>query len=116
MNLFEGRVAADARSFTVKDGLRVALPEAVSALADREIILGVRPEHMLLGGGNLAMQVETVEMLGAEHLIHGSVAGGDLIVRTGPHENPAPGTTVQLGFKPDAVHWFDPASRQRIDG
>jgi multiple sugar transport system ATP-binding protein len=54
-------------------------------------------------------------MLGAEHLIHGTVAGSDLIVRTGPHENPAPGTTVQLGFKPDAVHWFDPATRQRID-
>jgi len=94
MNLFEGRVAADTRAFEVKDGLRIALPEPVAALAGRELTLGVRPEPMLLGGGNLAMQVETVEMLGAEHLIHGTVAGDDLVVRTGPHENPAPGTTV----------------------
>jgi sn-glycerol 3-phosphate transport system ATP-binding protein len=115
MNLFDGRVVADGSAFEARDGTRIALAEAVSSLGGRELILGVRPEHMQLGGGNLAMQVETVEMLGAEHLIHGTVAGSDLIVRTGPHENPAPGTTVQLGFKPDAVHWFDPATGQRIE-
>ncbi len=58
------------------------------------------------------MQVETVEMLGAEHLIHGVVAGHDVIVRTGPHDNPPPGTTLQLGFKPEAVHWFDAGTRR----
>jgi ABC-type sugar transport system ATPase subunit len=61
------------------------------------------------------MQVETVEMLGAEHLIHGVVAGHHVIVRTGPLENPPPGTTLQLCFKPDAVHWFDAASGARVD-
>jgi sn-glycerol 3-phosphate transport system ATP-binding protein len=115
MNLFDGRVAADGRAFEAKDGTRVALADGSGALAGRELILGVRPEHMRLGGGELAMQVETVEMLGAEHLIHGTLGGSDLIVRTGPHENPAPGTTVHLGFKPDAVHWFDPTTRQRVD-
>jgi sn-glycerol 3-phosphate transport system ATP-binding protein len=115
MNLFEGRLDAEGMAFTARDGVKVALPATARPLAGRDLILGVRPEHLLLDGGNLPMQVETVEMLGAEHLIHGVVAGHDVIVRTGPHDNPPPGTTLQLGFKPEAVHWFDAATGARID-
>ena len=115
MNLFEGRLESDGLTFAARDGVKVALPMSTRSLAGRELILGVRPEHLLLGGGNLPMQVETVEMLGAEHLIHGIVAGHDVIVRTGPHENPPPGATLQLGFKPDAVHWFDAGTGARVD-
>ena len=115
MNLFEGRLDGDGRTFTARDGASLAMPAAAPSLAGRQLILGVRPEHLLLGGGNLPMQVETVEMLGAEHLIHGVVAGHVVIVRTGPQDNPEPGTTLQLGFKPDAVHWFDAASGARVD-
>jgi len=115
MNLFAGRLDADAVSFTARDGVTLALPWSYSSLAGRELILGVRPEHLLLGGGNLPMQVETVEMLGAEHLIHGVVAGHDIIVRTGPNDNPAPGTMLQLGFRPDAVHWFDADRGARVE-
>jgi sn-glycerol 3-phosphate transport system ATP-binding protein len=114
MNLFEGRLDSDGLTFVARDGVKVALPVSARPLAGRELILGVRPEHLLLGGGNLPMQVETVEMLGAEHLIHGVVAGHHVIVRTGPHENPLPGTTLTLGFKPDAVHWFDAGSGMRV--
>ena len=113
MNLFEGRVSADGRAFEARE-TRISLPEPVASIAGRELILGIRPEHMKHGGDSFAMEVETVEMLGAEHLIHGTVAGHDAIVRTGPHDNPAPGTILPLGFKANAVHWFDPSSRQRI--
>jgi sn-glycerol 3-phosphate transport system ATP-binding protein len=53
-------------------------------------------------------------MLGAEHLIHGDIGGHDVIVRTGPHDNPRPGTTLSLRFRPDTVHWFDTSSGARI--
>jgi multiple sugar transport system ATP-binding protein len=53
-------------------------------------------------------------MLGAEHLIHGEVAGHDVVVRTGPRDNPAPGTALPLGFKPDAMHWFSPDTGARL--
>ncbi len=113
MNLIEGRLSADGSTFEAR-GNTIALPEADTAVAGRELILGLRPEHLKLGGSNLVMQVETVEMLGAEHLIHGDVAGADTIVRTGPHDNPEVGSKLQLGFKANAVHWFDPSTRQRI--
>ena len=113
MNLFKGRLASDGNTFEALE-TRIALPENAMSLAGRELILGIRPEHMKLGGNNLSMEVETVEMLGAEHLIHGTVAGHDTIVRTGPHDNPAPGSILQLGLKAGSAHWFDPATTQRI--
>jgi sn-glycerol 3-phosphate transport system ATP-binding protein len=115
MNLIEGRLGADGRSFETRDGARLVLPAARSALAGRQVVLGIRPENMQPGGTDLAMQVETVEMLGAEHLIHGVVAGHYMIVRTGPADHPAPGSTLGLGFPPHAMHWFDATTRQRID-
>jgi len=45
----------------------------------------------------------------------GKVAGTSLIVRTGPQSSPAPGSLAQLGFTPDAAHWFHPVTQQRID-
>ncbi len=116
MNLLEGRVAADGRSFVAADGTAITLPEDVSRFAGRALVLGVRPENLQLGGGNLTLQVETVEVLGAEHLVHGRVAGTTMIVRAGPRESPAPGSTATFGFGPGVTHWFDPATQQRIDG
>ncbi len=113
MNLFKGRVSADGAAFDA-GGVHITLPAPVAHLAGRELTLGLRPEHLQLGGGNIDMQVETVEMLGAEHLIHGTVATTSLIVGTGPHDNPAPGTRLPLSFRPEHMHWFDPASGQRL--
>ena len=115
MNLFEGRLDGDGAAFTARDGVKIALPVVLRTLAGRELILGIRPEHLTLGDGELHMQVETVEMLGAEHLIHGVVAGHEVIVRTGPHDNPAPGTVLRLDFKPGAVHWFDAGTGLRVE-
>jgi len=115
MNLFEGRTSADGRTFTARDGVQITLPDAVPAVAGRELVMGLRPEHMQPGGRGLDMRVETVEVLGAEHLIHGIVAGNDIIVRTGPQDHPAPGSMLTLGFTARAVHWFDATTRQRID-
>jgi len=114
MTLLEGRIAADGRSFVLADGSAIAMPDAMSLLAGRPLVMGVRPEHLRLGGGNFEMQVETVEVLGAEHLVHGKVAGTTLIVRVGPHESPSPGSSVTIGFAPGVAHWFDPATQQRI--
>jgi sn-glycerol 3-phosphate transport system ATP-binding protein len=115
MNLFEGRLDVDGASFVTRDGIKLRVPGAPSSLAGRELTLGVRPEHVTTAGGELPMPVETVEMLGAEHLVHGVVAGHHIIVRTGPNENPAPGTVLQLGFQPGSLHWFDAATGTRIE-
>ena len=114
MNLFEGRVTADGRAFEVSPDMPIPLPEVCTALAGRELVLGVRPEHLQPGGEHLTIEIETVEVLGAEHLIHGLLAGQEVIVRTGPEIHPPPGMQLPVRFAASAVHWFDPATRARI--
>src|SRR5688572_13624399 len=45
-------------------------------------ILGIRPEHLTLDADGWPVQVEYVELLGAERLIYGRIGDEQLIVRT----------------------------------
>jgi len=78
-------------------------------------ILGIRPEHLDIGDAGWALQVETVELLGAERLVHVKLGSEGLIIRT--HEDqPAPkvGSTIHAQPREDRMHWFDAASGQRL--
>src|SRR5690606_29560509 len=41
------------------------------SIRNRKVTMGMRPEHMKLHGSGIAMDVEMVEILGSEQLIHG---------------------------------------------
>ena len=113
MNLLEGKLDGD--RFLTRDGTAIGLGTARSARSGQTVILGIRPEHLEIGTGNSSLRVETVERLGAEHLIHGAIGGHNVVVRTGPHDNPAPGSTLSVGFLPSAVHWFDASTGARVE-
>ena len=77
-------------------------------------ILGVRPEHIDMGSDGWALQVETVELLGAERLVHARLGDEMLIIRT--HEDqgaPAIGSTIHARPREDRLHWFDAESGHR---
>ena len=101
-----------------------------------EVVVGIRPEGMrpvgeLDGGPGLALQVDVVEPLGDEVLVHGRVAARDagvriepeeatllvqtsdraaMTVRLAPDARPAEGSTLQLNVDPTTVHLFDAAT------
>ena len=79
-------------------------------------ILGIRPEHLVLADGGWPLQVDTVELLGAERLIHARLGDELLTVRT-DEATPAPtlGSTVHVRPLPDKLHWFDAATGRRIE-
>jgi sn-glycerol 3-phosphate transport system ATP-binding protein len=78
------------------------------------MILGVRPEHLALDTDGWSVQVEYVELLGAERLIYGRVGDEQLVVRADEGQ-PAPvaGDTVKIGARQDKLHWFDAGSGKR---
>ncbi|MBX3609305.1 MAG: sn-glycerol-3-phosphate import ATP-binding protein UgpC [Hydrogenophaga sp.] len=79
-------------------------------------ILGIRPEHLDLSDDGWAMTVETVELLGAERLVHCRLGDEAVILRT--HEGdgaPPVGSTVHARPREDRLHWFDAATQRRID-
>ena len=77
-------------------------------------ILGIRPEHLDVGDTGWELQVETVELLGAERLVHARLGDEMLIIRT--HEDqgaPAVGSTIRAQPREDRLHWFDATTGQR---
>ncbi len=73
----------------LNDGSKVILPmlDELSHAAGRKIVVGIRPEHVLLKpNGTLASAVacelDLVEPLGSEALLHATLAGSPFIVKT----------------------------------
>ncbi|MEJ7929167.1 sn-glycerol-3-phosphate import ATP-binding protein UgpC [Ramlibacter sp. AN1015] len=78
-------------------------------------ILGIRPEHLDIGKPGWDLQVETVELLGAERLIYGRVGDEPVIVRVDEGSAaPVPGQVLQVAPRPDRVHWFDAGTGKRV--
>ena len=86
-------------------------------------ILGVRPEHLLItpqaATHSWPLQVEAVEMLGAERLVYARLqhAAHDelVIIRTGEgHTVPSLGALIHATPQADRLHWFDASTTQRL--
>jgi sn-glycerol 3-phosphate transport system ATP-binding protein len=113
MNLVRGQ--ADGSRFTT-GGTVLSLPQAAPRSGD--LLLGLRPEHADLaaaGQGNWPFEVEVVEMLGAERLVHGRFAGSGFTVRIDATlEAPRAGDRLALRAAPQRLHWFDAVTGQRV--
>ncbi len=91
-----------------------------AALANRKVIMGMRPEHMALHAPGLPLDVEMVEILGSEQLIHGRHGDTPVVLRCPvglTKDFPLRlGETVQAGSDGvHALHWFDAETGKRID-
>jgi len=87
----------------------------------REVLLGVRPEHLepcAAGDAMLTVDIDLVEPLGSDTLVYGhlaaaSGAGARVAVRL--HESVDARTgRLSVRYDPAKVHYFDPQSGQRI--
>ncbi|NYT57806.1 sn-glycerol-3-phosphate import ATP-binding protein UgpC [Alcaligenaceae bacterium] len=90
------------------------------ALCNRKAIMGIRPEHMKLHASGLKVEVEMVEILGSEQLIHGRLGDTPVILRCSvgvTKDYPLQiGEAVQLGSDGEhPLHWFDPETGKRIE-
>ncbi|MFY9513317.1 MAG: sn-glycerol-3-phosphate import ATP-binding protein UgpC [Rubrivivax sp.] len=111
MNLLAGQ--ADGSRFSV-GGQTFTLPAAAARAG--ALTLGVRPEHATLqADGGWPLQVEMLEMLGAERLVYGRLGDAAFTLRIeGTLVPPRPGDTVHLHVPREHMHWFDAGSGQRV--
>ena len=121
MNLLTG--LADGSRFTTGTGPHAAtLPLPAAAPRAGALVLGLRPEHAeISAAGRWPMMVETVEMLGAERLVHGHIGSGGqhgdalFTVRIdATRVPPAVGELIAIDAPPDRLHWFDADSGLRL--
>ena len=132
MNLLRGGCAD---GHVEAGGLRLRRP----GLDGRDVIVGIRPECLVPAAADgeaatLAMDVEVVEPLGNETLVHGRVdgtvasvdVGGDdrlpplagdravAVARVDRRVQPRPGERVAFSVDPDAVLLFDAATGEAV--
>jgi sn-glycerol 3-phosphate transport system ATP-binding protein len=115
MNLLMGKVSSDGTRFELGNGASARLPGVRDAMMNRECILGVRPEHLVLGKPGLSIQVEMVEALGADVLVHGTSGTQALVIRAPSGVQVDVGQTVEAGFDAASMHWFDPKTTKRLE-
>lgn len=119
MNLLPARLDAREGTLLVGDA-RFFWSEPLPPGAPREVLLGIRPEHVSLGleqeAGGIGGSVSLVDPLGAETLVHVAAAAGTVVARVGPHEPFRAGDRVSLSFDPANAVLFDPRTRRRLGG
>ena len=109
MNLLPGRL--DSRGVWVAGAL---LPPGHGE-AGREVGGRLRPEHLeVVPDGPLAVQVELLERLGADTILHGSIDSARLTARVAGSFAPDLGSTVAFAIRPEQIHLFDRGTRKRI--
>jgi multiple sugar transport system ATP-binding protein len=86
--------------------------EAIGA-AGRQLIVGFRPEHLILGpisGGSATVnaKAEVVEYLGNQELIHASGAGHDIVAVVDSSYQVRPGDMLELRVPLERIQLFDP--------
>lgn len=110
MNLLRGTASGGA--VTLEGGVDV--PHASAAGHDGPIQVGLRPEDVWPDpAGDLPFDVDIIEELGAQRLLHGHVAAQPFSVAV-PKDKAADTGAMALSVKPGSVHLFDADKGRRL--
>src|SRR5216684_3212778 len=95
--------------------------EALAGRLGKQIVVGIRPEHVVGSGRQtrgavapLELTVDLVETLGDEVVIHGSQGGDQIAFKMDPHDPPQFGGKVSALVEIDRLHLFDAETEKRI--
>jgi len=126
MNFISVAVHSAAGAATVEAaGLKLTVDgadaRALEPYHGRQVIMGARPEHLLLGegapGSGFDARVEVVEQLGSEILLETSVGGTSVTVaRVAAETVIARGDQVRISAQLGRVHFFDPETELPVIG
>ena len=115
MNFLPGRL--EGTKTVVIDGRPVRLGETPPGrLSGAAVEVGIRPEDLTpaaSGAGDLRLEIEFVEELGATQLVHGRIGGVATAVQVAAG-TAQDGGTLELGVEPRSLHLFDATSGLRL--
>ena len=131
MNFFDAELVKEGSTYHVEcNGAKMALSDRIQdALSEKgvegkKVILGCRPEHMIMkaaGSDTMEATVDVSEMMGSEIHLHLSCSGKDVVVRIPTTELAGDqrgglkyGTGVHISFPADLVHLFDPETEENL--
>jgi multiple sugar transport system ATP-binding protein len=113
MNFLKGTISGGA--FVVGD-LRLPLPQnAGDAMEGRQVVYGIRPEHLRLDGDGVAAAILVVEPTGSETQVIMKMAGTNVIGAFRERIAGRPGESLRVTPETSLVHLFDEASGARLN-
>ena len=125
MNQFDAKLVKKDGKYAVEvSGICVELAEdkqarlAAKEVPEQDVILGVRPEHIVLCADGIKGKVDVSEMMGSSVHLHVSAAGKDVIVivpTAGGSSNFAMGSEVNLIFGGNVVHVFSKETEKNLE-
>jgi multiple sugar transport system ATP-binding protein len=124
MNFMEATIlAAEGGLVAQTPQLRARVSEqhqaALVPWKDRTVILGVRPEHLLVNASDAISignaQIEVIEQLGSEIVLDTRVGESNLTIsRVNPKWPLTEGESVRLSVPSEQLHFFDPKTERAI--
>lgn len=116
MNLVTGKAVEN--GIKLGDAVIPVSREVLAKSSDSELVLGFRPESVLLSSDGMAVKVATVEETGADSYIYGSLVNDEsveIVARVHTRTPPRRGEVVNMGVKPDELHVFSTSTEQRLN-
>ncbi len=114
MNLMEGIYRAADNRFVSGDGDAHDLPYRPEVPDGSALTLGIRPEHIELAEAGLEATVTVIEPTGSETMVFMRVGSGEVVAVFHERHDFAPGQTIQIRPRRQAIHLFDPASGRSL--
>ncbi|MBQ9424551.1 MAG: sn-glycerol-3-phosphate ABC transporter ATP-binding protein UgpC [Erysipelotrichaceae bacterium] len=124
MNYFDAKLIKENGKYAVvSDGYKVVLAEekqerlAAKNVEEQDVILGVRPDHIVLGEGGIVGKVDVSELMGPSCHLHMTVGDKDVIAIV-PTEGKAVdymGKEVPLTFNGSVCHVFSKENEMNLE-
>ncbi len=118
MNFIRGRLEdGQPPTLVTASGFRIPIDAAPRAAIGPEIVLGVRPEHMRLGGSSaIPAELIVVEPTGYETQVIARLDGREIVCVLRDRFKGRPGETIALTLSGGPLHFFHAETGQAIAG
>lgn len=128
MNFIDGKLVKEGADYVVlMNDSKIYLPEEkaskadLSAYVDKEIVVGIRPEHikddqryLQEHPSHISSQVRVVEKMGSETYLYVNFGEDKIMARVDASSTAEPGDQVTLAVNENRVHLFDKDSEKTI--
>jgi multiple sugar transport system ATP-binding protein len=120
MNFLPGRLLRDGNGVAVEtaDGTRLPAPPEAARHDGREVVYGMRPEHLDLardGDAGVPAVVRVVEPTGADTFVYAELAKTQICAVFIERHDFKSGAAIRLRPRLDLVHLFDAKSGRKLD-
>jgi len=117
MNMLSGRLRLGEGTYVeLDDGGSLTIEQLHSAqlIDGMSVVVGVRPEHLVIASQGINLQVSVVEPTGAQTLVTARLGTRDVVVVFQDRQHILPGDRITVAARSDQIHLFDSATQMRL--